>query len=485
MSTDIARVDINFDQDVVATRQQARLIAEMLGFDRQDQARIATAVSEIASNTLQYGQGGVATFFIEGVESSEYFTISICDHGPGIEDLDAILEGRYMSSTGMGQGIVASKRLLPDHFHIDSKLGQGTTVTLGKWLPVTASPATLEGIKKALAELRAESPLEAIRSQNHELLAALELIRQRDEELRRVNQELIETNIGIVALYNELDDKTQRLQKTEQMLLKHNEELKGFAYTVAHDLKAPLRGITGYAQELAIKHKTGLSERALFCLSQIISANRNLDNLIEDLLNFVRMDTEAAPLFVEVDLGSLIKELLKDRNLIITELHVEVTVDIPLITLHTWECGLAQVLANLIDNAIKFSGKADPPRISIRAEDIKACYRIIVSDNGVGFDMKYSERIYGLFNRLVRTEEFEGTGAGLAIVKKILDKLGGSIRAEAQPGLGATFYVELPKSEIRNPKSEIRNPKSEIRNPKSEIRNKVLRNDFSTKEWFC
>lgn len=455
MSTCIARADIKFDQDVVATRQQARLIAGILGFDRQDQARIATAVSEIARNALQYGQGGEAEFSIEGIAPSQWLAIVVRDHGPGIEGLDTIMEGFYTSSTGMGQGIIGSKRLLPEHFYIDSKLGQGTTVTLGKWLPAAVSPvmdATLERIEKALAKQRGESPLEAIRSQNHELLAALEVIRQRDEELKRINQELIETNIGIVALYNELDDKTQRLQKTEQMLLKHNEELKGFAYTVAHDLKAPLRGITGYAQELTIKHKAGLSERALFCLSQIISANRNLDHLIEDLLNFVRMDTETAPIFVEVDLGSLVKELLKDRSLMITELHEEVTINIPFITLFTWECGLTQVLANLIDNAIKFSGKADPPRISIRAEELEDCYRIIVSDNGIGFDMKYSERIYGLFNRLVRTEEFEGTGAGLAIVKKILDKIGGSIRADSKPGLGATFYVELPKPETRNPK---------------------------------
>jgi light-regulated signal transduction histidine kinase (bacteriophytochrome) len=379
--------------------------------------------------------------------------ITVCDHGPGIQDLDAILEGRYTSSTGMAQGIVASKRLLPDHFYIESTPGQGTTVTLGKWLPPGASPVTqvtLELIANALVELRAESPLEAMRSQNNELFTTLELIRQRDEELMRVNQELIETNIGIVALYNELDDKTQQLQKTERLLLRHNEELKGFAYTVAHDLKAPLRGIAGYAQELVTKHKAGLSERALFCLSQIICANSNLDHLIEDLINFVRMDTEIAPVFVDVDLHHLVSDILTDRSLIIAKLHVEVTVDIPLITLQTWECGLLQVLANLIDNAIKFSAKVNPPRISIRAENLENGCRIIVSDNGIGFDMKYSERIYGLFNRLVRAEEFEGTGAGLAIVKKILDKLGGNIRVESQPGLGATFYVELPKPETRD-----------------------------------
>jgi signal transduction histidine kinase len=450
MSTIIARVDIHVDQDVVETRQRARLIAGMLGFDRQDQTRIGTAVSEISRNALQYGQGGEAEFFIEGVAPSEWFVITIRDHGPGIQDLDAVLEGRYTSNTGMGLGIVGSQRLLPDHFHIETRPGQGTIVTLGKLLPPTTqpfTPAVLGRIAEVLDKLRAESPLEEIRMQNQELFTALELVHQRDEELIRVNQELIETNTGIVALYTDLDDKTHRLEQTEQMLLKRNEELKAFAYTVAHDLKAPLRGIAGYAQELEARHKTGLSERALFCLSQIITANRNLDHLIEDLLHFVRMDVEIAPPFVEVNLPSLVNAILKDRRLIIAEQRVEVTVDIPFITLQTWECGLTQVLSNLIDNALKFSRKANPPRIGIRAEDSGKGWRLIVSDNGIGFDMKYSDRIFGLFNRLVRTEEFEGTGAGLAIVKKILDKLGGSIRAESQPGLGATFYIELPETE--------------------------------------
>jgi signal transduction histidine kinase len=453
MSTFIARVDIHVDQDVFETRQRAKLIARMLGFDRQDQTRIGTAVSEISRNALQYGQGGEAEFFIKGVAPSEWFAITIRDHGPGIQDLDAVLEGRCLANNGMGSGIVGSKRLLPNHFHIETRLGKGTTVTLGKWLPPTTppvTPAVLGRIAEVLDELRAESPLEEIRMQNQELFTALELVRQRDEELKRVNRELIETNIGIVALYIDLEDKTQQLEQIEQMLLKHNEELKGFAYTVAHDLKAPLRGIAGYAQELETRHKAGLSERALFCISQIITANRNLDHLIEDLLQYVRMDTEIDQAFVEVNLQSLVNNLLKDRSLTIAGQHADVTVDIPFITLQTWEYGLKQVLANLFDNALKFSSKASPPRIGIRAEDSGEGWRLIVSDNGIGFDMKYSARIFGLFNRLERAEEFEGTGAGLAIVKKILDKLGGSIRVESQPGLGATFYVELP----RNPKPE-------------------------------
>jgi signal transduction histidine kinase len=453
MSTSIALVQIRFEQDVVHARQRARLIAEMLGFDRQDQTRISTAVSEIARNAHQYGHGGEAAFFVEEMAPSARFGIAVRDHGPGILNLDAVLEGRYSSRTGLGLGLVGSRRLL-DHFHVETQPGRGTTVTLGQLLPSTAPPVTsavLQRIAEALASTRTESPLEEIRTQNQELLAALELLRQRDEELVSINRELTDTNIGVVALYAELELKTQRLQQTEQMLRARNDELKDFAYTVAHDLKAPLRGIAGYAQELERKHNAGQSERALFCLSQILTATRNLDCLIDDLLHYTRLDAET-PSLTEVDLRGLVAAILKDRSLVIAEHRTEVTVDIPVTMLHAWESGLTQVLSNLIDNAIKYSRNANPPRVGIRAEESGDACRLIVSDNGIGFDMTYHDRIFGLFTRLVRAEEFEGTGAGLAIVRKVLDKLGGSIRGDSQLGQGAAFHVELPKPE---PKSEV------------------------------
>jgi light-regulated signal transduction histidine kinase (bacteriophytochrome) len=288
-----------------------------------------------------------------------------------------------------------------------------------------------------MSQVPSSAPLE------EELLATRDLLRQREEELASVNRELIETNTGIVALYTELEDKSQRLEETECLLRARNEDLKGFAHTVAHDLKAPLRGIAGYADELERKHQDGLSERARFCLGQILVATRNLEQLIEDLLQFARLDT-AAPIFVELNPRGLIDAILRDRSLAISERGVEVTVDIPFTALRTWETGMSQVLSNLIDNALKFSRQAKPPRIAIRAEEVGDGWRLSVADNGIGFDMKFQERIFGLFNRLVRADEFEGTGAGLAIVRKVLDKLGASIRAESQPGRGATFYVDLP-----------------------------------------
>ena len=120
--------------------------------------------------------------------------------------------------------------------------------------------------------------------------------------------------------------------------------------------------------------------------------------------------------------------------------------DVPAGTrVRAWERGLVQVVTNLVDNAIKYSRHASPPRLRIAATVLDEEWRLTVGDNGIGFDMKYHDRIFGLFNRLVRMEDYEGTGAGLAIVRKVLEKQGGHVWAESAPGEGATFFVALPR----------------------------------------
>ena len=446
MSTDVATVAINDEEDVVYARQRARLIAELLGFDRTDQTRISTAVSEIARNAYQYGGGGEVAFLLEGATQPQLLAVTVRDQGPGIKALEAVLEGSFTSRTGMGLGIVGTRRLM-DQFSIESAAGAGTTVFFGKTIPAAAPGVTADTLSRladVLAKTKAESPLEEVRLQNQELLHALGELRQCDEELTRVNRELTETNTGVVALYADLENTAEQLRRSEEMLRRRNENLQEFTHTVSHDLKAPLRGIAGYANELDRRHRAGLSERAEFCITQVLTATRNMDHLIEDLLHYSRMDAQTTSL-TEVDLRGLVQAILKDRGLVIDEQHIEVTVDIPFTTLQAWERGLVQALANLIDNAIKYSCEASPPRLGIRAVESGTAWRLSVSDNGIGFDMKYVDRIFGLFNRLVRADEFEGTGVGLAIAKKSLEKQGGRIWAESAPGQGATFFVELPK----------------------------------------
>lgn len=245
----------------------------------------------------------------------------------------------------------------------------------------------------------------------------------------------------------QLRQSEERLEQTVAVrtaqLRSRNEELKAFAYTVSHDLKAPLRGIAGYARELDRRHSAGFDLRARHCLDQILSATRNLDRLIEDLLLYSRLDAET-PTRVEVDLAQLVESMIRDRRPEIAEQAAEVTVDLAVPHVHAWERGLNQVLCNLFENALKYSRRASPSRVGIASERLPDGTRFVVTDNGIGFDPKYHDRIFGLFNRLVRAEDFEGTGAGLAIAKKLVDKMGGTIRADSAPGAGATFIVELP-----------------------------------------
>jgi PAS domain S-box-containing protein len=344
---------------------------------------------------------------------------------------------RFLEATGLAEGQVVGARVsevIPEAAHqlVFSKYREA--IRSGQpahWEEVSRYPAGVKiGHVTVVPVYDAQGTCTQLVGMVHDVSER----KQAEEQVRRLNEDL----------RRHADELEQRVQARTAQLAARNQELKEFAYTVSHDLKAPLRGIAGYANELARKHQAGLGERARFCLAQILAASTNLDRLIEDLLHYSRLDAET-PSLSEVDLRRLIEAVLRDRQLAINEQHVEVSVEVPFGTLRSWERGLVQVLTNLIDNAIKYSRHANPPRLRISAAELEQEWRLAVSDNGIGFEMRYHDRIFGLFNRLVRMEDYEGTGAGLAIVKKVLDKQGGRIWAESVPGRGSTFFVALPR----------------------------------------
>ncbi len=342
----------------------------------------------------------------------------------------ASVNSRFLEATGLSEGQVVGSRVqdvIPEVAHAQVLAKYHEAIRTGQpvhWEEVSVYPA---GRKVGQVTVVPVSDAHGTCTQLVGMVHDISEIRQAEDDLRRY-----------------ADEMEQTVQARTAQLAARNQELKDFAYTVSHDLKAPLRGIAGYASELDRKHGAALNERAHFCLTQILAAASHLDRLIEDLLHYSRLDTET-PSMTEVDLRELVGSVLRNRDLVLKEQLVEVTVDIPFPSLRAWERGLLQVVTNLVDNAIKYSRDARPPRIRISAQELDQAWRLAVRDNGIGFDMKYHDRIFGLFNRLVRAEEFEGTGAGLAIARRVLDKQGGRIWAESAPGQGATFFVDLPR----------------------------------------
>ncbi len=261
-----------------------------------------------------------------------------------------------------------------------------------------------------------------------------------------VSRSSLEIEPGIPGFLFVATDIRER-KAAEAGLRAKNADLRAFSVSVSHDLKAPLRGIAGYARELERRHQDGLGERARFCVAQIVGAARNLDLLIEDLLAFARVDTES-PVRTQVRLADLVNRVVGDRELDIEQRGVALVLSVGELTLCTWARGLEQAISNLVDNALKYSAHSTPPRVEIGASADAAGVHITITDNGIGLKMEYSERIFGLFNRLVRADEFAGTGAGLAIVRRIMDRMGGSVRVESVLGHGACFTLDLPLASL-------------------------------------
>ena len=222
-----------------------------------------------------------------------------------------------------------------------------------------------------------------------------------------------------------------------------NRELETFTYSVSHDLKAPLRGIDGYSRLLLEDYAGRLDADGEDSLRTIRRAVQQMNQLIDDLLAYSRLERRSA-VPSRVDLLSLLDMVVAERWDELQRRQVALTVDVPCRTVSADSEGLLQVLRNLLDNALKFTAGTPTPRIEIGGEDQEDVCRVWVRDNGIGFDMQYAERIFGIFQRLHRAEDYEGTGIGLAIVQKAMQRMCGRAWAESKPGQGACFYVEIP-----------------------------------------
>ena len=260
-------------------------------------------------------------------------------------------------------------------------------------------------------------------------LSAILPVLERALSVRRLRQENM-------RLEGQVHERTIELEAA-------NKELEAFSYSVSHDLRAPLRHIMGFAELLNGTGNSSFSEKEKNYLSRITSSAREMGQLIDDLLDFSRMG-RAEMRRVKVDLQDLVKNVIQTiepetagRHIVWQKNELPEVQGDPVL--------LRQVFSNLLLNAIKYSGPRDPAKIEIGCKLEPEETVIFVRDNGVGFDMQYADRLFGVFQRLHNKEDFEGTGIGLANVRRIIARHSGRTWAEGKVGEGATFYFSLPR----------------------------------------
>jgi len=442
LSASVLSVAITYEHDVVAARQRARQIAASLGFDAQDQTRIATAVSEIARNAFAYAGGGRAEFSVEGRTAPQLLVVRIADAGRGIANLADVLDGRYRSRTGMGLGIVGARRLM-DQFHIESS-SSGTVVLLKKLLPAGAAVVSGPRLSALADELTAQpprGPLQEIQQQNQELLRTLDELRARQEELLRVNGELEDTNRGVIALYAELDEKADHLRRADELKSR-------FLSNMSHEFRTPLNAIRALAHVLLQGVDGPLTAEQKVQVGYVRKAADELAELVDDLLDLAKVEAGKVVIrpteFDVVALFSSLRGML--RPMLLGEsvsLQFEPAADLP--ALYTDEGKVSQILRNLISNALKFT-EAGEVRVSAALGPDGRSVIFAVADTGIGIAAEDQDRIFQEFgqldNRLQR--KVRGTGLGLPLSRKLAELLGGTLTVTSAPGVGSTFFARIP-----------------------------------------
>lgn len=243
----------------------------------------------------------------------------------------------------------------------------------------------------------------------------------------------------ILALNNTLERKVN--ERTEQLELA-NKEMESFSYSVAHDLRSPVRALHGYSTILLEDYSDVLDDEGKRIISEISYNAKTMGNLIDDLLTFSRLGRKEVSKSI-IDMNDLTDSVISSLNLEnITDLKINIG---KLLAIDADPSLMRHVVSNLLSNALKYSSKKQAPVIDILSEEDESNIIYSIKDNGVGFDMTFYEKLFGVFQRLHSDEEFEGSGVGLAIVHRVITKHGGKVWAHAIVDEGATFYFSLPK----------------------------------------
>ncbi|ACC69327.1 ATP-binding protein [Paraburkholderia phymatum] len=457
MTTPILRIRLGAEEDVVAARRKARAIAAGFGFSSLDQTRIASAVSEIARNAFEYAHGGEVTFTFDAAAKPQALLIDVRDKGPGIRNLESVLEGTYRSPTGMGCGIAGSRRLM-DRCEIQSSAEQGTVVSMARFLPNDRPEMALTGIDAIMRSLVQQNPTSArmhsetndetarrsmdeLHEQNRELLSTLTELRDRQDELSRLTQELEATNRGVVALYAELDERADELRRADAMKSR-------FLSNMSHELRTPLSSIRALSNLLLNRLDGDLSGEQERQVLLIRKSAEDLSEIVNDLLDLAKIEagrTDVTPVWFKAAglfaaLRAMLTPLLTDPAV---KLIFEDTHGLP--SIFADEAKLTQILRNFVSNALKFTERGEI-RVGAHLEPDGQHVTFAVVDTGIGIAEEHQQVIFEEFGQVQNhlQQRVKGTGLGLPLCRKLAALLGGHAGVDSKPGVGSTFYLTLP-----------------------------------------
>ncbi|MBC7921319.1 MAG: ATP-binding protein [Ferruginibacter sp.] len=434
----IVRLNLSNELDIVVAYKRARQLSELTGLPVPSQTKFATAVSEICRNVLEHAGTGNITFSLVE-EDSLCLEALVVDRGQGIPNLAEWLARREAPAPGKGNGLLNSRKLV-DTFRIQTDGQQGTKVYLRKRLPLRRpliNSAIVQGWTEYFSREVNVSPYEELKRQNTQLLDVLETLRLQNiraevqlEEIQLLNHDLEGSGREVARLLAEREESNRQLRKM-------NAELEDFAYTVSHDLKAPLRNMEGLSTLLE-KDLRADDEGARIKLTMLKQQIARLDGLITAILSYARSGREGLEK-TTVDVGALLREVISSLT-VPAGFVVQVPEKLP--TLETEAIYLQQIFANLIVNAIKYH---DQPagRIVVSCRREGEFFRFAVTDDGPGILLQYQEKVFKLFYSINQPANRDSTGVGLAIIKRITEEKGGRVWVESG-GRGATFAFTWP-----------------------------------------
>lgn len=332
------------------------------------------------------------------------------------------------------------------HDQIDFRIirRDGTVRWIGHTcVPVYNADGEFVGTRGGNRDITAQKETELkILAARDEIAKLLDVTEQSRKVLLSVVEDQKIAQERLAALNEELEERVKKRTKELEIT---NKELEAFSYSVSHDLRAPLRAINGFTKILHDEYRDTLNADAKDLLSDILKNTKSMSVLIDDLLELSRLSRKEM-ITDTIDMQRLFRQCFDDLVRVDGRTNVRFDLD-ELPAAYGDRTLIKQVVMNLLSNALKFTGKTDQPAITVAAAEAADSVTYSVTDNGAGFDSAYANKLFGVFQRLHRAEEFEGTGVGLAIVKRIVERHGGWVRGESPPGCGATFYFTLPKSQ--------------------------------------